>query len=83
VSTPDAPRVVVLTRPGCHLCEQAMVVVATVCASAGVAYAERDIGADPDLLARYSDQVPVTFVDGVPHDFWTVDAARLAAALAP
>jgi len=36
---------------------------------------------DPDLLAAYSDQVPVIFVDGHLHDFWRVDAGRLGKAL--
>jgi glutaredoxin len=75
-------RVVVLTRQGCHLCERAIEVVATVCAKTGDSYTTRDVDADPELLRQYSDQVPVTFVDGAQHDFWRVDPARLRAALA-
>jgi glutaredoxin len=75
-------RVVVLTRQGCHLCEQAIEVVATVCAKTGDSYTTRDVDADPELLRQYSDQVPVTFVDGAQHDFWRVDPTRLRAALA-
>ena len=33
------------------------------------------------LRLRHTDEVPVTFVDGVLHDFWRVDEARLRAAL--
>ena len=75
-------RVLVLTREGCHLCDQAIEVVAAVCAETGEAYATRDVDADPELRAKYTDQVPVTFVDGVQHDFWRVDPARLRKALA-
>ena len=75
-------RVVVLTRQGCHLCDQAIEVVAAVCAETGASYATRDVDTDPELLRRYSDQVPVTFVDGAQHDFWRVDPVRLRAALA-
>ena len=75
-------RVVVLTRHGCHLCDQAIEVVAQVCAETGDCYATRDVDADPELRRRYTDQVPVTFVDGAQHDFWRVDPARLRAALA-
>ncbi|MFL6025581.1 MAG: glutaredoxin family protein [Friedmanniella sp.] len=75
------PRVEVLTRPGCHLCEQAIEVVAQVCAEVGTTYTTRDITTDPELLRRYTDEVPVTFVDGAQHDFWRVDPARLRAAL--
>ena len=76
------PRILVLTRPGCHLCEVAVGTVAAVCAETGDDWTERDITADPELIRRYTDQVPVTFVDGQQHDFWRVDEARLRAALA-
>ena len=39
-----------------------------------------DVDGDPELQRRYTDQVPVTFVDGAQHDFWRVDPARLKAA---
>jgi glutaredoxin len=75
-------RVLVLTRQGCHLCDEAIEVVAAVCAETGDFYATRDVDADPELVRRYTDQVPVIFVDGAQHDFWRVDPARLRAALA-
>lgn len=77
-----AARVEVFTRPGCHLCEQAIEVVAEVCAELGVRWVEHDINDDPDWLRRFTDQVPVTWVDGRQHDFWRVDPRRLRAALA-
>jgi hypothetical protein len=76
------PRVLVLVRQGCHLCDQAMEVVAAVCAETGDDYTTQDIDSDPDLVRRYTDQVPVTFVDGAQHDFWRVDPIRLRRALA-
>ena len=75
-------RVLVLTRQECHLCEQAIEVVAAVCAESGDSYATRVVDTDPDLVRQYTDQVPVTFVDGEQHDFWRVDPVRLRAALA-
>jgi hypothetical protein len=75
-------RVLVLTRAGCHLCDQAVEVVARVCAETGTGWSTRDVDADPELRRRYTDEVPVTFVDGAQHDFWAVDPARLRAALA-
>jgi hypothetical protein len=80
LSTRD-PRVLVISRTGCHLCEDALQVVAAVCAETGEQYAVCDVDSDPELLRLYSDQVPVTFVDGAQHDFWRVDPARLTAAL--
>jgi glutaredoxin len=75
------PRILVLTRPGCHLCEEAVAVVESIAAETGDSYEERNVDHDPELLRRYSEQVPVIFVDGRQHDFWRVDPARLRAAL--
>jgi glutaredoxin len=74
-------RVVVLTRQGCHLCDEAIARVAQVCSEIGEAYLVIDVDSDPDLQRRYTDQVPVTFVDGAQHDFWRVDPVRLKAVL--
>ncbi|MEO9324369.1 glutaredoxin family protein [Nocardioides sp. C4-1] len=78
---PGGPRVTLYSRAGCHLCEAAEAVVREVCADLGESYVVVDVDADPQLQARFSDEVPVTFVDGAQHDFWRVDEARLRAAL--
>jgi glutaredoxin len=75
------PRVTLYSRPGCHLCDEARQVVERVCAELGESYAEVSIDDDPELQQRFTDEVPVTFVDGRQHDFWRVDEARLRAAL--
>ena len=76
-----APRVTLLSRPGCHLCDDARSVIANVTADLGVGWTERDITSSPEDLARYSEMIPVTLVDGVQHDFWRVSEDRLRAAL--
>jgi glutaredoxin len=79
-------RVTLYSKPGCHLCEDARVVVASVCAELGEEFEEVDITAGPEaseLMRRYGEEIPVTLVDGRQHDFWRVDAARLRAALRP
>ena len=78
---PVTDRVLLLSRPGCHLCDEARAVIERVTAELGVTWAERDITASPQDLAEYSDMIPVTFVDGVQHDFWRVSEERLRAAL--
>ena len=78
----SAPRVTLYTRRGCHLCDDARQVVARVCAELGEAFGEVDIDSDAALRERFTEEVPVTFVDGRQHDFWRVDEARLRAALA-
>ncbi|NHA69750.1 glutaredoxin family protein [Phycicoccus flavus] len=75
-------RVTLVTRVDCHLCTTAREVVARVCADEGVGWEERDVDADPAWRARWSEEVPVTLVDGRQHDFWRVDETRLRAALA-
>jgi glutaredoxin-like protein DUF836 len=76
-------RVTLITRAGCHLCADARDVVAAVCGELGVGWEERDISADPAALARWTDAVPVTLVDGAEHDFWRVSPDRLRRALRP
>lgn len=73
--------VTLLSRPGCHLCDDARAVVARVTSELGVAWTERDITGSEEDLRLYADMIPVTFVDGVQHDFWRVDEARLRKAL--
>lgn len=75
------PRVTLLSKPGCHLCDEARVVVARVADDLGVGWEERDITTDEDLHRRYWEQIPVTLVDGRQHDFWHVSEPRLRAAL--
>jgi hypothetical protein len=70
-----------LSRPGCHLCDDARTVISTVAADLGMSWEERDITASPDDLARYSEMIPVILIDGVQHDFWRVSEERLRAAL--
>jgi hypothetical protein len=78
---PTRPRITLIGKPGCHLCDDARVVVAAVAAEVGVGWEERSILDDPALAERYAEQIPVTLVDGRPHDFWRVSADRLRAAL--
>lgn len=76
-----AARVVLYTRPGCHLCEGARAVVAEVCAELGEVYEEVDISGSEELEQRFGHEIPVTFVDGAQHDFFRVSRDRLRRAL--
>ena len=75
------PRVTLIGKPGCHLCDDARAVVAAVTTELGEAFVERSILDEPELMARYAEEIPVTLVDGRQHDFWRVDPDRLRAAL--
>ncbi|HJR40419.1 MAG TPA: glutaredoxin family protein [Nocardioidaceae bacterium] len=75
------PRVVLYSRPGCHLCDDARAVIEAVCAEVGERYDEIDITGSEELTRSFGEEIPVTFVDGRQHDFWRVDPVRLRAAL--
>ncbi len=77
-----AHEITLLTRPGCHLCDDARAVIASVAAELGVSWHERDITESESDLRAYGDMIPVTLIDGVQHDFWRVSEQRLRAALA-
>jgi len=77
-----AHAITLLSRPGCHLCDDARTVIASVAADLGVPWQERDITLSESDLRTYGDMIPVTLIDGVQHDFWRVSEQRLRAALA-
>ena len=74
-------RITLLSRAGCHLCDEARSVIAAVAAELEVGWDERDITDSVTDQAQYADMIPVTLIDGVQHDFWHVSADRLRAAL--
>jgi hypothetical protein len=57
------PRVILYERGGCHLCEDARVLLDEMLGAEG--YARVDIDTDDDLVVRYGFRVPVVSVDGV------------------
>lgn len=72
---------VLYSKPGCHLCDDARAVVESVCAQTGERYDEVDITSSEHLTRAFAEEIPVTFVDGRQHDFWRVDPIRLREAL--
>ena len=76
-----ANRVLLYGKPGCHLCDEALVIIKRVCDDLAVGFEEVDISQDANLMKQYGEQIPVTFVDGRQHDYWRVDGARLRKAL--
>ena len=79
---PAAATITLLSRPGCHLCDEARAVISRVAADLGVPWEERDITRSQSDLQDYWEMIPVTFINGVQHDFWHVSEQRLRAALA-
>jgi Glutaredoxin-like domain (DUF836) len=75
-------RITLIGKPGCHLCDDARVVIERVAADTGTAWEELSILDDPGLAEQYWEHIPVVLVDGEQHDFWRVDEQRLRSALA-
>jgi glutaredoxin-like protein DUF836 len=75
------PRITLIGKPGCHLCDDARVVVERVAADTGADWQELSILDDDGLREQYAELIPVVLVDGEQHDFYRVDESRLRAAL--
>ena len=64
-------------RPGCHLCDEARVVLERI----GHPFEEVDIESDDELLTRYLERIPVIALDGAElYDFF-VNEVELRARL--
>jgi glutaredoxin len=64
-STPAKAQVVIFSRPGCHLCDEAKHVIEAARCADKYTLAEINIESDPDLLRRYQYDIPVITIDGV------------------
>ncbi|AWB94509.1 thioredoxin family protein [Agromyces badenianii] len=81
-------RLTLIGKPGCHLCDDAREVVQAVLAELAltdapprIALDEVSILDDEELRARYAEEIPVLLIDGVVHNYWRIDPARLKTAL--
>ena len=77
----EQTRIVVYTKPGCHLCDDACSAVARIAADVGVQWTALDITGDDALMQQWAEYVPVIVVDGQVHDWFRVREDRLRAAL--
>jgi glutaredoxin len=57
-------RLTLYSKPGCHLCEDAMVSLRRLQAELGFVLEERDISTDEALHRAYFERIPVVAVDG-------------------
>jgi len=74
--------VTLVTRVGCHLCEEAEQTLRSMAAELGFALDLVDVDSTRELRNEYSDRVPVVLVDGAEHGYWRVEEGRLRARLA-
>ena len=72
--TAEAPRLTLISRDGCHLCE---VAEQTLDRIAPGDWVRVDVDSSIELQRDYSDRVPVILLDGREHGYWRVEEARL------
>jgi glutaredoxin len=70
-------RLTLYGRPGCHLCDDARVVLQRI----GERFNEINIEDDDELLKRYLERIPVLTLDGAELYDFHVDEADLRARL--
>ncbi|WP_238010853.1 glutaredoxin family protein [Dactylosporangium sp. AC04546] len=70
-------RLTLITRPGCHLCDDAKEIMARVAAATGEEWTEVDITGDEQLEEEYGFRIPVVLLDGKEHGYWRVEEERL------
>jgi hypothetical protein len=73
----SAMKLTLLSRPYCHLCAEMEEALAPIAADFGVAVEVLDVDADPVLVERYDELVPVLLHDGVELCHHFLDAGRV------
>jgi glutaredoxin len=73
--------VTIYSRKGCHLCEEALQVLQEMKNELKFEIVEIFIDGDEELEKQFGEQVPVTLIDGVHHDYWRVDPIRFKSSL--
>ncbi len=74
--------VVLFTRAGCHLCDEAKAEIERLRGTAEFTLKVVDIDSDPDLRAQYNDQVPVIFINGRKAFKYRIEAGKFLKLLA-
>jgi glutaredoxin len=63
--SPRRAEVVLYTRSGCHLCDEAKAEMAAAGCRDEYELVEINIEADPGLVERYGSEIPVILINGV------------------
>jgi glutaredoxin len=59
------PHVIVYSRPGCHLCDDAKLAIETAGCSDRFTLEEINIESDDELLRKYQYDIPIVLIDRV------------------
>ena len=74
-------RVILYTRPGCHLCEEAKEQILAADCSDSYLLEEVNIDSDPALVKRYGMKIPVITINGAGAFMYRVTAKEFREAL--
>lgn len=81
VENTSQPILELLTKPGCHLCDDARATVGKVAGEFGLSYTDTNIEEFPELMQEHAVEIPVLKINGRVHDFWQINPKRLTRAL--
>lgn len=66
-------------KPGCHLCDEANLVIEQVVKSfSNVVVEHRNLSEKTEWESEYGDKIPVIHIDDQEFAYWRVDAGALA-----
>jgi len=68
------PHVIIYTRPGCHLCDEAKAAITSAGCDDQFVLDEINIESDAELLSKYRYDIPVITIDGIESFIHRVDA---------
>ncbi len=71
------PSLTLYSRPGCCLCDDMKAIVAEVQADTAFTVTEIDISTQPELEARFGQDIPVLFINGRKSFKYRVTAGAL------
>ena len=70
------PHVIIYSRPGCHLCDEAKAAIMSIGRSDQFTLEEVNIESDEELLRKYKYDIPVVVIDGVESFIHRVDPSE-------
>ena len=72
--TPAQAHLIIYSRPGCHLCDEAKQAIESAGCQNEYTLEEINIESDQDLLSRYQYDIPVVTINGVEAFRHTINA---------
>lgn len=82
LSSSSGARIVILERPGCHLCEAASTIVHAIAHEFGEEVEHVNIDHSEELARRWQIEIPVIAIDGAVVSVYRAEEAKIRAALA-